>query len=187
MSQFEYVTVLTSFVVAFGVSELLAGFGRQVLERATTRPDPLQIAASLLLLIALLQSLWGYWGFRDVAWGFGHFLLALSPLLSLVGAAYLIMPRAAADGSGLRDPRAHYHAVAPAIFALLAVWVALGTVVELALVDTSLHLGQGVRVAALVLFAGLSRTSRRGVHAVGLAVLAILQLSFAVAVTPTLG
>ena len=90
MSQFEYITVLTSFVVAVGVSQLISGWGRLYLNRATAPPYPLQIVASALLLIGLLQSLWGYWGFRDVSWDFGRFLVVLAPLLPLVGGGLMV-------------------------------------------------------------------------------------------------
>ncbi len=83
MSQFEYITVLTSFVVAVGVSQLLSGGGRLYLNRRTAPPYPHQLAASVLLLVALLQSIWGYWAFRDVSWDFGRFLVVLAPLLPL--------------------------------------------------------------------------------------------------------
>ena len=57
LSQFEYITVLTSFVVAVGVSQLLSGWGRLYLTRSTDPPYPLQVTASTLLLVALLQSI----------------------------------------------------------------------------------------------------------------------------------
>ena len=73
MSELENVIGLMSFIVAFGASELLSGWGRQYIARAEARPYPLQLVASVLLLVALLQTSWGYWGFRFVPWGFGSF------------------------------------------------------------------------------------------------------------------
>ena len=182
MSRFEYVTVLMSFVVAFGVSELLAGWGRQYLHRGEARPFPLQMVASVLLLVALLQSVWGYWGFREVAWGFGGFLLALSPLLCLVGAAYLLFPPASSDVPAEQ----HYFSVSRAIFVLLAAWVALGTVAEWALVETSFHPGQVVRLVAVPMLIGLGFAERPALHWIGFAALAVLQAIFVGTVTPTL-
>ena len=66
LAQFEYVTTLVSFVVAFGVSRLLAGWARQYALRAQTRIYPLQVATSVLLLIGLLQSTWAFWIYRDL-------------------------------------------------------------------------------------------------------------------------
>jgi hypothetical protein len=64
VSRFEYVTVLMSFVVAFGVSEILSRWGRQFLERERVRPYPLQLFASFLLLILLLLNRPGFAGGR---------------------------------------------------------------------------------------------------------------------------
>lgn len=186
LSEFEFVIVLMSFIVAFGASEVLSGWGRQFLARAEARPYPLQLVASALLLVALLQTVWGYWGFRSVSWTFGSFLLALLPLLPLVGAAGIIMPPAAPSTSAL-DAKQHYLSVYRAIFLLLATWVALGTVAEIALVETTLHLGQGVRIAGVLLMVGLSLTSNPAVHWTGIALLAALQLAFVGTVTPELG
>ena len=187
MSQFEYITVLTSFVVAVGVSQLLSGWGRLYLNRSTESPYPLQVTASVLLLVALLQSIWGYWGFREVDWDFGRFIIVLAPLLPLVGATYLIIPPAGSAASDSASPREHYFSVHRVIFALLAVWVVLGTIAELALVEPALHLGQVVRLVAVILLLGLGLTSQPRLHWVGLGVLATLQLLFVRLVTPALG
>ncbi|MEM7412172.1 MAG: hypothetical protein AAF430_18230 [Myxococcota bacterium] len=186
MSQFEYVTVLTSFVVAVGVSDLLSGWGRLYLHRASVAMFPLQLAASALLLLALLQSIWGYWGFRDVAWNFGGFLLALSPLLPVVAAAHLITPPATGSSGQPADPETHYHSVFRAIFTLLATWVALGVVAELFLAGPDLHFGQLVRGLAIVLLLALRLTSNTSVHWAGLVLLALLQVAFIGTVTPAL-
>lgn len=185
MTQFEYVIVLMSFFVAFGASEILSGLGRQYLYRAEAKPYPLQIVASLLLLVALLQSVWGYWGFREASWGFGGFLLVLLPLLPLIGAAYLVMPPGG-QATAPVDPEAHYLSVYRAIFALLAAWVVLGTVAELAMVEPTLHPGQGVRLAAVVLLLGLGSTSNAKLHWIGFGFLVALQIAFVRTVTPVL-
>lgn len=186
MSEFEYVIVLISFIVAFGASELLSGWGRQYLARARAKPYPLQLVASALLFGSLLQSLWGYWGFRAVSWEYGAFILALLPLLPLVGAAGIIMPQVGQSASEI-DPKQHYLSVYRAIFILLAMWVALGTIAEVVLVETSFHLGQAVRFAAIVLLIGLSFTSKPMAHWAGFAILAAFQIVFVFSVTPTLG
>ncbi len=185
VSQFEYVIVLMSFIVAFGASEILSGWGRQYLDRSEARPFPLQLAVSVLLLGALLQTVWGYWGFRAVHWNFGSFLLALLPLLPLVGAAGIVLPPAGATDRA--EPRAHYFSVCRAIFLLMAAWVALGTLAEFALVEATLHVGQAVRLAAVAMLIALSFSSNEKVHWGGLVLLTALQVSFIRAVTPALG
>lgn len=186
MSEFEFVIVLISFIVAFGASEILSGWGRQYLGRAKAKPYPLQLVASAVLFGALLQTVWGYWGFRSVSWGFGSFVLALLPLLPLVGAAGIIMPPEA-NFAAQTDTRQHYNSVYRAIFSLLALWVVLGTITEIVLVDSAIHLGQVVRIAGVLVLVGLSLTPNPAVHWAGIGLLATLQLVFVRIVTPTLG
>lgn len=186
MSQFEYITVLTSFVVAVGMSQLLSGWGRLYLARKSEPPFPLQVAASVLLLIALLQSIWGYWGFRDVSWDFARFLLVLAPLLPLVVATYLVLPPPISSSTARPSPRDHYFAVHRAVFLLLATWIALGALAEFVLAERHLHLGQGVRVVAVALLIGLGFTTRPAVHWVVLTLLGVGQLLFIRIVTPIL-
>ena len=187
MSQFEYITVLTSLVVAVGVSQLLSGWGRLYVGRKTAPPYALQVAASALLLLALVQSIWGYWGFRNVSWDFGRFLIVLAPLLPLVGATYIVLPRTEGASAPSQSPRDHYFEVHRAIFLLLAAWIALGTIAELALVEPELHLGQAVRFVGVVLLIALGFTTRPELHWSGLLVLAALQIAFVRIVTPILG
>jgi hypothetical protein len=104
LSQFEYITVLTSFVVAVGVSQLLSGWGRLYLNRSTASPYPLQVTASALLLVALLQSICGYWGFRNIDWDFRRFIIVFAPLLPLVGVTYLIIPPAGVASMRFKEP-----------------------------------------------------------------------------------
>ncbi len=185
VSQFEYATVLFSFVAAFGVSELLAGWGRQYRHRSEVRPDPLQLLASLLVLLALLQSIWGSWGFRDVEWTFGAFLLALSPLLPVAGAATLIHPPA--QERSITSHREHYFSIHRAAFGLMAAWVVLGAVAEVVLLEVVPHVGQALRALGLVLLVVLAVSKQPRVHWVGLLLLAGLQAGFVAAVTPALG
>jgi hypothetical protein len=186
VSQFEFVTVLFSLVVAFGVSELLAGWGRSYRTRVQIRPFPLQIAATGLLLLALLQTLWGYWGFRNVTWSFWLFLVAIGPLLPLAGATFLITPSRGGAAEGDSDARSHYFSVAPAMFVLLSSWVVLGTVAEVLLIDFSFHVGHAVRAIAILLLLVLMRSTNPVIHWWGLGGLAVLQLLFVGSVTPGL-
>ena len=175
-----------SFIVAFGASELLSGWGRLYLARDRVRLYPLQLASSALLFVALIQSVWGYWGFRSVSWGFGSFMLALITLLPVVGAAGIVLPPAERLHDQC-DARTHYQSVYRPIFVLLAMWVALSTIAEMALVDAEFHAGQVLRIAAVLLLVGLSLTPRPAIHWIGLLLLATTQLMFAGLITPVLG
>jgi hypothetical protein len=122
-----------------------------------------------------------------VSWDFGRFLIVLAPLLPLVRATYLVIPPAVGTSIEPLSPREHYHAAHRMVFALLAAWVALGTVAELALVEPALHLEQLVRLLAVTLLLALGSTARPALHWAGLVVLVNLQLFFIRIVTPVLG
>jgi hypothetical protein len=184
LGQFEYVTTLVSFVVAFGVARLLAGWARQYALRAQTRIYPLQVAASALLLIALLQSTWAFWIYRDITWTFLTFLGMLLTQLALVGASALIHPP---DGhfSSIRD---YYFDVRHAVFGLTAAWLALGGVLAFFLrpsitVVASFEDVVAIRAASLCIFAVLAWSDRPAYHWVGFAALAALQIWFIVSFT----
>ena len=112
-------------------------------------------------------------------------MLALFPLLSLVGAAGFVLPEAGRKSIRM-TPKDHYESVYKAIFILLAIWIGLGTVTELVLVGTSFHMGQVIRVLAVLMLVGMTFTSRLTIHWIGLVFLAILQLVFVGIVTPPL-
>jgi hypothetical protein len=184
VSQFEYITMLFSFVAAFGVSELLAGWARQYIDRRQSRLDPLQLFASVLVLMALLQSVWGSWTLRDTTWTFASFLLALSPFLPLAGAAALVHPPASAGP--VVSLRAHYFSVNRALFFLIASWLVLGCVADLVMLEVVAPLGLGVRLLSIGILAMMVWSERPWVHWVGLGLLAGLLTLFVAAITPSL-
>jgi len=73
LTQFEYVTTLASFIVAFGVSRVLAGWVHQFVRRREARIYPLQLAVSALMLLALLQNSWAIWLARNLQGRSGPF------------------------------------------------------------------------------------------------------------------
>jgi len=58
MSYFEYVMMLASFVIAFGVARLLGGWAKQYALCKRIPFQPLRVAVSVPLLVALLQNAW---------------------------------------------------------------------------------------------------------------------------------
>ncbi len=187
MDQFSYVTLLVSFVVAFGVSSLLAGWARQYVQRAQTKIYPLQIAASALLLVALVQSTWTFWFYRGVAYTFVTFFLALMIALTQVGAAALILP----PRGGTENMRDYYFGVRRAVYGLLGAWIVLGGVQEIVTIGVVSPIAP---VGVLVAFRGgavglcrdgLVEPSRR--HWGALAVLALLQIGWIATVSSNPG
>ena len=185
MSKFEFVTLLYSLVVAFGVSELLAALGRVLRDSDRTAIFVPQVLALLLLLLAFLQSLWGYWGFRQVEWSFWLFLVGFLPLLTLSIATSISIPAVSTDRERSREEE--YFSTVRFVFPLIAVWVLLGAIAEFSLTPPVWHLGQGVRVVAIALLLALTRSRSSSVHTIGLALLVLCQISFVEFVTPVLG
>ena len=185
MSQFEFVLVLMSFVVAFAISEILAGWGRQFAERDHVKPSGLQLMASALLLLALVQGLWGYWSYRDLDWTLGRFLIAFLPLLVLSTSAFFITPHI--SDRGVSDAREHYMRVRSVLFTLLSAYVILNTLTEWTLSGLVPHGGQAIRPVAIAIFVALAVSRDPRIHWAGLTILLILQAAFALMVTPSLG
>ena len=184
MSKFEFVTILYSLVVAFGVSELLAALGRVLRDRTKAPVFVPQVLAFLLLLFAFLQSLWGYWGFRNVEWTFWLFFAAFLPLLALSIATSIAIPEATIDQREAVDDQ--YFATMKLVLPLLALWVLLGAMAELLLTPPLLHFGHLARVIAIAVLLMLTRSRSVRLHTIGLALLGVCQLIFVESVTPGL-
>ena len=184
MSRFEFVTIIYSLVVAFGVSELLAALGRALRDHVATPVFVPQVLALLLLFFAFLQSLWGYWGFRNVDWSFWLFLAAFLPLLTLSIATSISIPAQRGDGSPTMEQ--HYFSSIRLVLPLLALWIVLGAVAELMLTPPIWHLGQAVRLIAILILIVLMKSRSESLHTIGLTLLGICQLVFVEAVTPAL-
>ncbi|GEM_PF-4535204 len=56
MDHFEYITMVVSFVTAFAVSQILAGWARQWAYRETQSIYPLHTVSSILFLVPLVRS-----------------------------------------------------------------------------------------------------------------------------------
>ena len=61
MSSFEFILVSIAIVVGLGISEILAGWGRQIRYHREVRPYPLQLVASTYVLALSLRYLWTLW------------------------------------------------------------------------------------------------------------------------------
>ena len=184
MAQFEYVTTLASFIVAFGVARLLAGWVRQYLECNETPVYPLQVAVSALLLVSLLQNAWSMWIAHDIVWTFGTFSLLIVSNLALVGACSLIHPPVTHSGS----TQEYYFGVRRAVFGLSAVWIVIGASMDWILVSSlPIELPLGImynfRLLALCLFVFLMWSPRPSHHWFGFAVAVTLQVGWILAVS----
>lgn len=183
MDHFEYITMVISFVVAFAVSQILAGWARQYAHREIQPAYPLHTAATILFVLTLVQSVWGAWTYRQLSWTFGSFPLHFVATLPLAGAATLIHPPAAsAAETSLRD---HYYASGRAAYLMMAIWVALQAVMEWSVrgqIDGLAETFQAMafpRIASIALLLWLARSKNATHHAIGLGLLGIVVAAIA--------
>jgi hypothetical protein len=120
LSQFEYITISVSLVLAFGVTRLLGGLPQMLRGES---PYWVHTLWSVTALLNYPLFWWVFWNYRNVEeWTLGAFLLTLAyPGLCYVGATLLIPPNAADD----TDWRAHFFSIRRAIFSVFAVAVAV--------------------------------------------------------------
>ena len=55
MTQFEFLAVIISIVIAFGISDILSSWGEQIRLRSSIRPYRLHLAWTVLLLLAMID------------------------------------------------------------------------------------------------------------------------------------
>lgn len=99
MEAFDYLAVLISIVLGLGITQLLAGFGRWLEQRATVRAHAPAVLWAAFLLLAHIQTWWSMFGLRHgTAWTFVQFFLVLLQPILLYLLAHLVFPLA---GGGL--------------------------------------------------------------------------------------
>jgi len=117
LSSFEFILVSIAIVLGFGISEVLADWGRVLRHRKEVRPYPLQLAASAFVLYASLRYLWLLWDARHTQWTYVGYLLIFAPALCLALAANLVR----ADPTSLRrSPKEQYFEATRPLFLLIA-------------------------------------------------------------------
>lgn len=156
MSRFEYLSVLISIVIAFGLSEIVTGWGRLLRHRGRVRTYWVHSGFSVLLLLLLIQYWWGIWSYRLVEdWSFFGLIALVSSSLTLALISFVLFP--AVDGDRDLDLRAYYYGHARLVFGLVA-----ATLLLMALADAGVggqpfwHPENAVRGAGLVLAASLA-------------------------------
>jgi hypothetical protein len=88
MTLFEYLAAAYTLLLSFGVARLVFGLPSATLQDRRYWVHLVFVVAFAFWLAALF---WSFWSFRDVAWTFPRFLLALTvPVLALLMASTLI-------------------------------------------------------------------------------------------------
>ncbi len=130
MSKFEFTITIISIVIAFALSELMAGWGRILRHRPRPKIDWLFSgwSAGILLLGVLHWS--GLWLYADVDFdSLSQLFALLAPPLVLVAIAFLLAPNPP-PGSEL-DLRAYVTDVSRPVLILLALFLVLSHVADI--------------------------------------------------------
>ncbi len=93
MTQFEFLAVIISIVLAFGISDILLTWGEQIRLRKKVRHYGLLSAWTALILIMMIQIWWSLWLVRDrVGWTLIEFFVLIFPFLLISLIAYVLTP-----------------------------------------------------------------------------------------------
>lgn len=154
MSSFDYLSVLVSIVVGFGLSEVLSGLARLARSRHRVKlyAPPLIWAATLILIF--IQSWWAIFALHDhKTWTFLAFAVLLAHPLALSFTAALALPRES-EGDEAIDLRESFERQRPWFFGALCLVVVASLLRPLAM-DGVFPLGpdQGFQLFFLVLSA----------------------------------
>jgi hypothetical protein len=163
MSQFEYLAVLLSIVVAFAISEILSGWGRLIRRRARIRPYWLLTSWSAIALVVMILFWWSAWDYRTSSWTFFSFLALLSAALTFVILAFVLTP--AVSGASSPDLRDYYFRNRTWIFGLWALVLVQVAAVDLIVARLPLwHVANAIRALGFAIAVSLMRSQTEGIH-----------------------
>jgi len=165
MTEFEFISVFVSIVLAFAMAEIVMGWGRLI--RARKRVTNLFFYAgwSVWLLILMAYHYLGIWEYRIVNFHSVYQLLVLlAPPVVMVLLAFVLTPETAIDESVNLEE--HYFNVRKWFFSMVIVFFVLGTLADLLLPDfsstwESRYLLPSAIVLSMIL---LLLTSNRRIH-----------------------
>lgn len=118
MTLFEYLFVLVSIVLSFGIVRLLDGFPFALKPGRRYGIHAAWVGFALWLHMHVWWVLWSYSG--DVGWNYPRFLVVLADPLLLYSVAITLVPR---DPTSVPSWREHFYGVRARFFALLACWM----------------------------------------------------------------
>ena len=177
MTQFEFLTVFISIVLAFGVSDILSSWGEQIRLRKQIQIYWLHVAWSALLLTLMIQGWWSLWILRErTEWTFFEYLFLLIPFLTMALIAYLMTPSLKDDD---KDIRKHYWENSRWIFSLASVYMFFATLFRFIIVgDEILQLRNTIQFAAFTLMVALAVWKNEKFHTAAAFVASALLISW---------
>ena len=181
MTQFEFVLVFVSIVIAFAVTDILANWGEQIRLRHHIRHYALHTAWSVLLLFVMMQVWWSLWQLSErTGWTFPEYLALVVPFLTLALMAYILTPKLDEPG---KDIRSHYFDSSRWFFSLgafyLLSWAFFSYVVIGKPIDEP---GSPYRFAGIMLMLVLASWRNERIHMVTLVLAYFLMAAWLAAV-----
>lgn len=126
LSTQEYLSVLVSIVLGLGLSHLLSGVGRLIVERHRVRFYWVSVAQLCIVFLATVQFWWSTFGYgEEVENNFFAFLFFLLAPIFLYLMAALVVPGLEGESEEAVSLKEHYYAVRPWFFGLSALLVAV--------------------------------------------------------------
>jgi hypothetical protein len=164
LSQFEYITVFLSILLALAAAEILAGLGRLIREREHVQVYWVHVAWMFLMIFSVIQSWWVIWNVRTHEFtNFFEFLVLVIPRLIWVLVAFLLSPPInSGESFDLRD----YYFRHIKWVSMLAAAGLLGIAISRATlgVEEPLSPINGIRMAAVGILVSLGSSKNPRVH-----------------------
>ncbi|MCG8413066.1 MAG: hypothetical protein MI746_02505 [Pseudomonadales bacterium] len=93
MSQFEYVSVLVSIVLALGMGEIMICWARMIQQRERIQFSALHLFWSVFIMLLMVQFWWGFWQFSVITdWSMFDLIHILVETAALVIGALIMLP-----------------------------------------------------------------------------------------------
>ena len=184
MSKFEYIAAALSIVMAFALSEILSGMGRLIRDRQRVRFYWVHVSWMAFAVLWMIQFWWGTWDLRTADFdSFFKLLLILTPFLTYVILAFLLVPTVPAQGE--LDLQDYYFRNQVWIFMLAGLILIEMTAVRKILGQESLlGLGTTIRTLGVGLATWLAFSKTPRVHAAAVFIGYALLLAFVLSIRP---
>lgn len=136
MSEFEFISVFVSIVLAFAMAELLMGWGRLIRAQGNVEQPLFFLGWSVWLLLLMCFHYLGLWEFQAVDFTtVGQLILLLMPPIILVLLVFVIAPeRSRGQVINLEE---RYFAVRHWLFSLSILFILFGIFADMMLPDFS--------------------------------------------------
>ena len=134
MSEFEFISVFVSIVLAFAMAELLMAWGRLIREHNRVHKPSFFIGWTIWLLLLMCFHYLGIWEFQAVDFELvGQLVLLLLPPIILVLLTFVLAPERT-RGKAI-DLEEHYFSIRHWLFSLAILFFVAGTIADMMLPD----------------------------------------------------